>query len=112
MPCGGQRAWPVLTQIHLDGDPLAACDGLLLAQHRILEVQWRGGVDLEQPGALGPVHPEGPAVHAGAEQYDLPDPGRGGPLQQVVEELRPDDDGERHGQPAAPRGLVIGQRRR
>jgi len=34
-----------------------------------------GGVDLEQPGALGPVHPDCPAVHAGTEQHDLPDTG-------------------------------------
>ncbi|BFV55703.1 hypothetical protein KCMC57_up08070 [Kitasatospora sp. CMC57] len=87
MPGRGQGAGPVLVQADGDGDPLAVRNGPLLTQHRGLEAQRFGRVDLEKQGPRRPIHPEGPAVHPGSEQHHLPDAGRDRPVQQVVQEV-------------------------
>src|ERR1022692_37285 len=97
-----EYAGPVLPQVGCPGHAMASRDGVAAGQDGVLEGQHIGLVDLEQPGAGGPVEPVSAGIHAGGEEHDLAASGRAGSEQVVVEE--PGADGDPRLEDSAKRG--------
>lgn len=82
-----QRRWPVIAKIDRDGAALGGRLGTDLVERVGLEGDDFWLVDLENHGARGPRQSIGPRVEPGGQDDGLPDSGRGGRAEEVVENL-------------------------